>query len=286
VNRILGITLLVLGLFGLTCMPHEIGYLWGGIAGVSLGSMMIAFSFSNQRATPDLRMEPRFTEPRLGELASGESAPGEPLLGDAPSPVAEPAAMPQAKAPTPPTIPMMPAPHPAQLRFKPQPPTARVHIPPVHIPPVHIPRVQVQAPPPKPPAAPAVQRPDAPIPLRTAPQVPTVHPTEHPTATNASGKIATYGWFGAGRNIQMAANLPELMAAIRSGALKPQTSVHRIDGGGKTGPVSAANSDPLLRALFWAAENEVPDKVLPGLVKSLIQDDGQASAPERNTVAG
>lgn len=103
--------------------------------------------------------------------------------------------------------------------------------------------------------------------------------------TSAPGKIATYGWFGAGRNIQMAASLSELMAAIRSGALKPQTSVHRIDGAGKTGPVNAANSDPLLRALFWAAENEVPDKVLPGLVRSLMQDERQASEPARNTAA-
>jgi hypothetical protein len=254
VNRILGITLLVLGLYALTSMPHEIGYLWGGIAGVALGSMLTAFSFSSQRADPDLRIEPRFGEPRLG---------------DAPPPPVDSSATPQATAPIPPAIPIMPVPRPTPLRFKVQAPT----------PPVHIPRVRVQAPPPPRPPAPsaeqassAEQEPAAPIPLESP-------------VTNAPGKIATYGWFGAGRNIQMAASLSELMAAIRSGALKPQTSVHRIDGAGKTGPVNAANSDPLLRALFWAAENKVPDKVLPGLVKSLIEDDRQASEPARNTVA-
>lgn len=228
-NRILGIALLVLGLYALTSMPHEIGYLWGGIAGVALGSMLTAFSFSNQRAEPDLRIEPRFGEPRLG---------------DAPPPAAESDAKPQAKLPGLPVIPAMPTPRQAPLPPRPQ----------AKRPPVHVPQVPVQAPPPKPPAA-----------------------------TNAPGRIATYGWFGAGRNIQMAASLSELMAAIRSGALKPQTSVHRIDGAGKTGPVNAANSDPLLRALFWAAENEVPDKVLPGLVRSLMQDEPQASEPARNT---
>ena len=246
-NRILGIALLVLGLYALTSMPHEIGYLWGGIGGVALGSMLTAFSFSNQRADPDLRIEPKFGEPRLG---------------DAPPAPAEPAAKPQMTEPIPPVIPMMSAARQVPVRPKPR----------VQTPPFHIPGVQVQAPPPKPPAGQAEQEPAAPIPLK-------------PTAIKSPGKIATYGWFGAGRNIQMAGSLPELMTAIRGGALKPQTSVHRIDGTGKTGPVNAAGSDPLLRALFWAAENEVPDKVLPGLVKSLMQDDGQASEPPRNTAA-
>ncbi len=57
--RIVGAALLVLGLYGLIGVPHEIAFFWGGIAGVAMGSMLVAFSFS--AAPPDriLRIEPK-----------------------------------------------------------------------------------------------------------------------------------------------------------------------------------------------------------------------------------
>ncbi len=99
-------------------------------------------------------------------------------------------------------------------------------------------------------------------------------------------KPAAYGWFGPDRTIQTASGLGEIAAAIRSGALKPQTPVHCMDAAGNTGPLIAATADPLLRALFWAIEAEIPEAALPGLVKSLTQSEPPAEAPSRKAVAG
>lgn len=126
---------------------------------------------------------------------------------------------------------------------------------------------------PTPAAVPRPMRPDRPprqVDLRAVSSIPIQRRSPRPP---------TYGWFGPDRTIQLAGDVGELMAAIRAGALRPTTSVHCIDDAGNTGPVTAAGADPLLRALFWAAETGIPDAALPGLLASLNRAEfGQAPA--------
>lgn len=225
--RILGAALLVLGLYGLVGMPHEIGFFWGGIAGVAMGSMLIAFSFSAAPADRILKIEPKILR-NFDAFDGPEGKPAAPTSRAAPSTAAP--------------VPLRPVP--VDLR-------QALGIP-----------VQL-----------AESRPD-----------PTAAVTPLPNQRAGRNPMA-YGWFGPDRTIQMASGLGEITAAIRSGTLKPQTSVHCMDAAGKTGPVIAANTDPLLRALFWAIEAEIPEAALPGLVKSLTEAGSLADLPARKAVA-